>query len=179
METCLRPMRLRSNVVPSTRPTSLVCPPIADVLWCGRIAQRRSAGSPAVWLELTRRPGWERRRAALVAAAVWPGLSPAVDPRLGRGPRLCHVSTGEAARLAVDLGQAGAGFRTGLRRWLRAARTDIAAGYGTRIELCELSRLPSRLARAATVGFTRGPRELRIPRLHWRSLGHYLARSLA
>ena len=24
------------------------------------------------WLELTRRPGWERRRAAFVAAAIWP-----------------------------------------------------------------------------------------------------------
>jgi GT2 family glycosyltransferase len=76
------------------------------------------------WLAVTRRPGWERRRARLVAAAVWP------DYRL-RSIRVLVEDRGyitfQLARRLVWLSiwtKLAPVFGTGFRRWLRAARTQ-------------------------------------------------------
>ena len=89
----------------------VVCPHIANVLWRGRVAQQRSAGSLALLAraDQTARVGAPPRRSRRGRGLA--GLSPAGGPRLGRRSRLYHASTGKAARLAVDLDQAGTGFR--------------------------------------------------------------------
>jgi hypothetical protein len=76
------------------------------------------------WLAVTRRPGWERRRARLVAAAVWP------DYRLLSIRALVEdrgYITFQLARRLVWLSiwtKLAPVFGTGFRRWLRAARTQ-------------------------------------------------------
>ena len=75
------------------------------------------------WLATTRQPGWEQRRAAFVAAAIWPEYSlralrvlrsdlKYLTPRLAF--RLARLATW--ARLAPVVG-------TRLRRWMRSIRT--------------------------------------------------------
>ncbi|MGA7490646.1 MAG: glycosyltransferase [Xanthobacteraceae bacterium] len=75
------------------------------------------------WLEATRQPGWEARRAAFIAAAVWPEYSlravPVLasdvgylTPRLAR--RLAWLATWTAIAPLVD---------TGLRRRMRELRS--------------------------------------------------------
>ena len=76
------------------------------------------------WLAVSRRPGWERRRARLVAAAVWP------DYRLLSIRALVEdrgYITFQLARRLVWLSiwtKLAPVFGTGFRRWLRAARTQ-------------------------------------------------------
>ena len=89
----------------------IVCSHIADVVWCGRVAQQCAAGGPALLArdDQTARVGAPPRRSRRGRGLA--RLSSAGGPRLGRGSRLYHASTGKAARLAVDLDQAGTGFR--------------------------------------------------------------------
>ena len=76
------------------------------------------------WLELTRRPGWERRRAAFVAAAIWP------DYRLRAVRALVEDSGYVTPRLAKRLvwlsiwTKLAPVFGTGFRRWVREVRTQ-------------------------------------------------------
>jgi glycosyltransferase involved in cell wall biosynthesis len=75
------------------------------------------------WLAVTRRPGWERRRAALVAAAIWP------DFRLQSVRALLDDPSYITFRLARRLiwlstwTRVAPLFGTAFRRWARAART--------------------------------------------------------
>jgi glycosyltransferase involved in cell wall biosynthesis len=75
------------------------------------------------WLAATRRPGWERRRAALVAAAIWP------DFRLHSVRALLEdpgYITFRLTRRLVWLSfwtRVAPLFGTAFRRWARAART--------------------------------------------------------
>jgi len=76
------------------------------------------------WLELTRRPGWERRRAALVAAAVWPDYRLRAVRALVEDPGYVTL---RLARRLVWLSiwtKLAPVFGTGLRRWGRAVRTQ-------------------------------------------------------
>jgi glycosyltransferase involved in cell wall biosynthesis len=76
------------------------------------------------WLGVTRRPGWERRRAALVAAAVWPDYRLQAVRALIEDP---GYITFQLARRLVWLSiwtKLAPVFGTGFRRWLRAARTQ-------------------------------------------------------
>jgi hypothetical protein len=76
------------------------------------------------WLGVTRQPGWERRRAALVAAAVWPDYRPQAVRALVEDPRYITL---RLARRLVWLSiwtKLAPIFGTGFRRWLRAARTQ-------------------------------------------------------
>ena len=76
------------------------------------------------WLELTRRPGWERRRAALVAAAVWPDYRLRAVRALVEDPGYVTL---RLARRLVWLSiwtKLAPVFGTGLRRWVRAVRTQ-------------------------------------------------------
>jgi glycosyltransferase involved in cell wall biosynthesis len=76
------------------------------------------------WLRVTKRPGWERRRAAFIKAAIWP------DYRL-RSIRILledpgYITLGLARRL-IWLSiwtRLAPVFGTGFRRWVRAARTQ-------------------------------------------------------
>jgi glycosyltransferase involved in cell wall biosynthesis len=92
----------------------------------GAAGSRSSAqmGVLRAWLEVTRRPGWELRRAKFVAAAVWP------DHRL-RTIRVLLEDPGyitfQLARRLVWLSiwtNLAPVVGTGFRRWLRAARTQ-------------------------------------------------------
>ena len=147
----------------------IVCPHIADVLWRGRVAQQRSAGSLALLAraDQTARvgapPRCSRRGRGLA------GLSPAGGPRLGRRSRLCHASTGKAARLAVDLDQAGTGFRYWLSPLAPCRQDTIPSpvmAHALRL-LCSLmaSRQPLRGIRTSNSALELGA-----------SLGHYHAR---
>jgi hypothetical protein len=76
------------------------------------------------WLELTRRPGWERRRAALVAAAVWPDYRLRAVRALVEDPGYITL---RLARRLVWLSiwtKLAPVFGTGFRRWVRAVRTQ-------------------------------------------------------
>ena len=102
----------------------VVCPHVANVLWRGRVAQQRSAGGLALLAELTRRPGWERRRAALVAAAVWPDYRLRAVRALVEDPGYITL---RLARRLVWLSiwtKLAPVFGTGFRRWVRAVRTQ-------------------------------------------------------
>jgi glycosyltransferase involved in cell wall biosynthesis len=87
---------------------------------------KRGGGQPDVlraWLAVTRQPGWEQRRAALVAAAIWPDFSLCGLRVLGEDPgylswRLIGRIVWFASwnPLALLLG-------AGLRRRLRAIRS--------------------------------------------------------
>ena len=75
------------------------------------------------WLATTRQPGWEQRRAALVAAAIWPDYSL-------RGLRVLRSDLSYVTpRLVFRLAWLAAWTRlaplvgTGLRRWMRNIRT--------------------------------------------------------
>ena len=114
------------------------------------------------WLAVTRRPGWERRRARLVAAAVWPDYRLRSIRAVGRGPRLHHVSAGEAARLVVDLDQAGACFRHRLSSLASRRQNAIPPLAIAHAVSCVITRACRRLARAASVN--RGTSA--IPRLN-------------
>jgi len=92
----------------------------------GAAGSRSSAqlGVLRAWLEVTRQPGWERRRAALVAAAIWP------DYRLRAVRALVEDRSYVTLRLARRLvwlsiwTKLAPVFGTGFRRWVRAARTQ-------------------------------------------------------
>ena len=92
-------------------------------------------------------------------------LSSAVDPRFGRGPRLHHVSAGEAARLVVDLDQAGACFRHRLSSLASRRQNAIPSLAIAHAVSCVITRAcATRLARAASVRSSRGtprPRQFR------------------
>ena len=103
----------------------------------GAAGSRSSAqlGVLRAWLELTRRPGWERRRAALVAAAVWP------DYRLRAVRALVEIP----ATSRFDWHGGSFGCRSG-PSWHRfsvlafaagsvPSGRNIVAGYGTRSEV--------------------------------------------
>jgi hypothetical protein len=92
----------------------------------GAAGSRSSTQSDVLraWLATTRRPGWERRRAAFVAAAIWPDYRLRAIPSLLRDPsyitlrlvrRLVWLSIWE--KLAPFFG-------SGLRRRVRALRTQ-------------------------------------------------------
>ena len=126
------------------------------------------------WLELTRRPGWERRRAALVAAAVWP------DYRLRAVRALSKIP----AMSRFDWQGGSFGCRSG-PSWHRfsvlafAAGSvpsghSIVAGYGTCIEVAVFAHgvapdtvgLPassnSALELGASLGHYHAPGRLRV-----------------
>jgi glycosyltransferase involved in cell wall biosynthesis len=92
----------------------------------GAAGSRSSAqlGVLRAWLEVTRQPGWERRRAALVAAAIWP------DYRLRAVRALVEDRGYVTLRLARRLvwlsiwTKLAPVFGTGFRRWGRAVRTQ-------------------------------------------------------
>ena len=76
------------------------------------------------WLAVTRRPGWERRRAKFVAAAVWPDYRVQSIRALVEDP---GYITFHLARRLVWLSiwtKLAPFFGTGFRRWLRLARTQ-------------------------------------------------------
>ena len=74
-------------------------------------SQQRAAWRLAGLVGMTRQPGWERRRAALVAGAIWPDYRLRAVRALVEDRSLRHASAGTAARLVIDLDQTGAGFR--------------------------------------------------------------------
>jgi glycosyltransferase involved in cell wall biosynthesis len=92
----------------------------------GAAGSRSSAQSEVLraWLAVTRRPGWERRRAKLVAAAVWPDYRLQAIRALVEDP---GYITFHLARRIVWLSiwtKLAPVFSTGFRRWLRAARAQ-------------------------------------------------------
>jgi glycosyltransferase involved in cell wall biosynthesis len=92
----------------------------------GAAGSRSSAQSEVLraWLAVTRRPGWERRRAKLVAAAVWPDYRLQAIRALVEDP---GYITFHLARRLVWLSiwtKLAPVFSTGFRRWLRAARAQ-------------------------------------------------------
>ena len=92
----------------------------------GAAGSRSSAQSEVLraWLAVTRRPGWERRRAKLVAAAVWPDYRLQAIRALVEDP---GYLTFHLARRLVWLSiwtKLAPVFSTGFRRWLRAARAQ-------------------------------------------------------
>jgi glycosyltransferase involved in cell wall biosynthesis len=79
------------------------------------------------WLAMTRQPGWERRRAALVAAAIWPEYSlralrvlrsdlSYLTPRLAARIAWLATWTAVAPIIGTGLRQRVRGFRTWYRR---------------------------------------------------------------
>jgi hypothetical protein len=92
----------------------------------GAAGSRSSAqlGVLRAWLAVTRRPGWERRRAKFVAAAVWPDYRVQSIRALVEDP---GYITFHLARRIVWLSiwtKLAPFFGTGFRRWLRVARTQ-------------------------------------------------------
>jgi glycosyltransferase involved in cell wall biosynthesis len=92
----------------------------------GAVGARSSAQSEVLhaWLATTRRSGWERRRAALVAAAIWPDYRLRAVSALLRDP---GYITFRLVRRLVWLsiwGKLAPFFGTSLRRWIRALRTQ-------------------------------------------------------
>jgi glycosyltransferase involved in cell wall biosynthesis len=90
-------------------------------------AGKRSDAQPDVlraWLAATRQPGWERRRAALVAAAIWPDFSLRGLRVLLQDPE--YITFRLARRLAwfAIWNSLAPYFGAGLRRRLRAIRTQ-------------------------------------------------------
>ena len=117
-------MPVRSSAVPSTR--LMPCRMSAD-RQCRmvRLGARSSAQLEVLraWLAVTRRPGWERRRAALVAAAIWPDFRLQSVRALLEDP---GYITFRLARRLVWLSiwtRVAPLFGTAFRRWARAART--------------------------------------------------------
>jgi glycosyltransferase involved in cell wall biosynthesis len=77
------------------------------------------------WLATVRQPGWERRRAALVAAAIWPDLSLRGLRVLFQDPE--YITFRLARRLAwfAIWTRLAPFFGPGFRRWFRAIRTQF------------------------------------------------------
>ena len=121
----MRPTLLRSNVVPSDTPDALSYVRQSPTSY-GAAGSRSGAQLEVLraWLAVTRRPCWERRRARLVAAGIWP------DYRL-RSLRVLAEDPGyitfQLVRRLVWLSiwtKLAPVFGTGFRRSLRAARTQ-------------------------------------------------------
>lgn len=75
------------------------------------------------WLAVTRQPGWTRRRAAFVAAAIWPEYSlRSVRVLLEDRDYITFRLARRLAWLSVWT-KAAPFFATGFRRWVRAIRT--------------------------------------------------------
>jgi glycosyltransferase involved in cell wall biosynthesis len=90
-------------------------------------AGKRGSAQPDVlraWLAATRRPGWERRRAALVAAAIWPDFSLRGLRALLQDPEYITFRLGRRLAWFAIWNTLAPFFGSGLRRRLRAIRTQ-------------------------------------------------------
>jgi glycosyltransferase involved in cell wall biosynthesis len=90
-------------------------------------AGKRSGAQPDVlraWLAATRQPGWERRRAALVAAAIWPDFSLRGLRALFQDPEYITFRLGRRLAWFAIWNTLAPFFGSGLRRRLRAIRTQ-------------------------------------------------------
>ena len=90
-------------------------------------AGKRSGAQPDVlraWLAVTRQPGWERRRAALVAAAIWPDFSLRGLRALLQDPEYITFRLARRLTWFAVWNRLAPFFGSGLRRWLRAIRTQ-------------------------------------------------------
>ena len=156
----MRPTLLRSNVVPSTRPTLYR---MCASRQCRMVRPGSRSGAQLevlrAWLAVTRRPGWERRRARSRRGRGLARLSSAVGPRLGRGPRLHHVSSWRGGSSGCRSGPSWHLFSVpAFVAGFAPSEHNTAVGYCTRSELRDLMRRP------ASAGGTRGSSA--IPRLN-------------
>jgi glycosyltransferase involved in cell wall biosynthesis len=90
-------------------------------------AGKRSGAQPDVlraWLMATRKPGWERRRAALVAAAIWPDFSLRGLRALLQDPEYITFRLGRRLAWFAIWNNVAPFFGDALRRRARAIRAQ-------------------------------------------------------
>lgn len=90
-------------------------------------AGKRSGAQPDVlraWLAATRQPGWEHRRAALVAAAIWPDFSLRGLRALLQDPQYITFRLARRLTWFTVWNRLAPFIGSGLRRRLRAIRTQ-------------------------------------------------------
>jgi glycosyltransferase involved in cell wall biosynthesis len=100
-------------------------------------AGKRGGAQPDVlraWLAATRQPGWERRRAALVAAAIWPDFSLRGLRALLQDPEYITFRLVRRLTWFAIWNSLAPFFGSGLRRRLRAIRTRSRLRQNRRVQ---------------------------------------------